>query len=122
MFSDIYLFQEIVLLNSRFTFSKNLTLSLIDKVTTVTKRLVLVMKSFTSVMLLFCSINAQSFVHEKLSSVLQFINWKSRDLQKLLRYLSGIVTSTFKIVTGGRFASPSFPGCSGVLPTIFVYK
>ena len=122
MFSDLYLFQEIVLLNSRFTFSKNLTLSLIDKVTTVTKSLVLVMESFTSVMLLFCSINAQSFVHEKLSSVLQFINWKSRDLQKLLRYLSGIVTSTFKIVTGGRFASPSFPGCSGVLPTIFVYK
>ena len=32
--SDLYLFQEIVLLNPCFIFSKNLILSLIDKVTT----------------------------------------------------------------------------------------
>ena len=49
-------------------------------------------------------------------------------LQKLPRYLSGIVTSTFKVGTpgcAGRLASPGFPGfgfggLSGVFPTIFV--
>ena len=40
---------------------------------------------------------------------------KSRNLKKL-----EIVTSTFKDGTGGRFASPSFPGLSGVFSTIFV--
>ena len=56
----------------------------------------------------------------------QFINGKSRNLQKLLRYLSGIVTSTFTAGTagcGGQSASLSFPGLSGlcgVFPTIFV--
>ena len=45
---------------------------------------------------------------------------KSRNLKKLLKYLSEIVTSTFKDGTGGRFASPSFPGLSGVFSTIFV--
>ena len=71
-------------------------------------------------MLLFCYINKQYFVHDKSSSISQFINGKLVDLQKLLRYLSGIVYSTLKVGTGGRFASPSFPGISGVFPTIFV--
>ena len=66
----------------------------------------LVITKFTPVILLFCSINTQSFVHYKLSSISQFINGKSGDFQKLLRYLSGIVTSAFKVGTGGRFASP----------------
>ena len=35
--SDLHLFQQMVLLNPCFTFSKNLTLSFIDKVTTGTK-------------------------------------------------------------------------------------
>ena len=30
------------------------------------------------------------------------------------------MTSTFKVVTGGRFAFPSFPGLSGGFPTIFI--
>ena len=30
------------------------------------------------------------------------------------------MTSTFKVGTGGRFASPSFPGLFGIFPTIFV--
>ena len=30
------------------------------------------------------------------------------------------MTLTYKVGTGGRFASPSFPGLSGVFPTIFV--
>ena len=73
------------------------------------------------VMLLFCSINTESFVHDKSSSISQFINGKSRDLQTLLRYLSGIATSTCKVDgTGGRFTSPSFTGLSSVFPTIFV--
>ena len=38
----------------------------------------------------------------------------------MLRYLSGIVTSTFKAGTGGPFASPSFSDLSGVFPTIFL--
>ena len=54
------------------------------------------------------------------------MNGKSRHFHKLLKYLSGIVNSTFKVGTAsccGRFASPSFPGRSalrGVFPTIFV--
>ena len=67
---------------------------------------------FTPVALLRCSINTQSFVQDKSSSTSQFIKVKSRDLKKLLQYLSGIVTSTFKNSTGGcagQSASPGFP-------------
>ena len=39
--SDLYLFQEFVLLNLCFMFSKNLILSVIDKVTTGTQSLAL---------------------------------------------------------------------------------
>ena len=67
----------------------------------------------------------------KLSSTSQFIKGKLRDLQKspkkdLQRYLSGIVTFTFKNDTdgcGGRSACPEFWSCgnlSGVSPTISV--
>ena len=55
-----------------------------------------VITKFTPVLLF-----TQSFVHDQLSPFLQFINGKSRDLQKLLRCLSGIVTSTFKVGTDG---------------------
>ena len=34
------------------------------------------------------------------SSISQLINAKSRDLQKLPRYFSGMVTSAFKVGTG----------------------
>ena len=80
----------------------------------------LVITECTPVILLFCSINTQSFVHDKSSSISQFINGKSRDLQKLLRYFSEIVTSTLKVGTVGQFASPLFPGVFGVFPTIFI--
>ena len=69
-------------------------------------------------MLLFCYISTQSFVHNKSSSISQFIKRKSRDLQKLLRYFSGIMTSILKVRNGGRFASPSFPDLSRIFPTI----
>ena len=82
----------------------------------------LVITKLTPVTLLSYFINTQSFFHDKSSSISQFIDGKSRDLQKLLRYLSGIVTSTFKFGTGSRFASPSFPVFSGVFPTIFLYS
>ena len=62
----------------------------------------------------------KSFVHSKSSSISQFINGKSRNLQNLLRYLCGILTSRFKVGTAGRFAYLSFPGSAGVFPTIFV--
>ena len=50
-------------------------------------------------MLLFCSINTQSFAHNKSSSILQFINGKPRDLQKCI--VTSIVTSAFSAGTGG---------------------
>ena len=77
-------------------------------------------------MLLWCSINTQSFIHVKSSSIPQFISGKARILQKLLRYLSGIVTSTIKVGTagcGGQLASlgfPDFAGLSGIFSTIVV--
>ena len=71
-------------------------------------------------MLLFCFTNAQSFFHDKSSSISQFINDKPRDLQKLISYMSGTVTSTFKICTGGQVASPPFPYLCGIFPTFFV--
>ena len=67
------------------------------------------MTKFTPVIPLRYSDNTQSVVYDKSSSILQFISRKSRNLQKLLRYLSGIVTSTFKAGTGDLFGSPSFP-------------
>ena len=66
-----------------------------------------------------CSINTQSFPNDKSSSFSQFISGKPRNPQKLLRYLNGIVTSTFKISTTCRFASSSFPGRAGVFHTMF---
>ena len=63
-------------------------------------------------MLLLCSINTQSFVHDKSSSTSQFIKDKSKDLQKLIRYLSRINNSTFKEDTSGCAGwsvSPGFP-------------
>ena len=55
-------------------------------------------------MLFRCSI--ETLVHNKSKSTSQFIKIKSRDLQKLLRYLSGIVSSTF-------YVKDSTGGCTG---------
>ena len=52
-------------------------------------------------MSLWCSVNSQFFGHDKPSSISQFISGKSRNLHKLLRYLGGKVTSTFKAGTAG---------------------
>ena len=64
----------------------------------------LVIIKFTPVMSLRWSINMQPFGHDKSCSVSQFINGKSRNLQKSLNYLSEIATSTFDVDT---------PGCAG---------
>ena len=70
-------------------------------------------------------INTQPLSHDKSMSTWQFIKSNSRHLQKLLKYLSGVVTSMFKDGTGGCacwFAFPVFLGCggySGVSLTIF---
>ena len=71
--SDLYLFQETVLLNLCFKFSKNLMLSFINKVTTGKKSLVLVILKSMPVMLLLLSTNTQCFVHDKSSSTSQLI-------------------------------------------------
>ena len=76
----------------------------------------------TNVMLFWCSINTQSLDYVKSSSISYFINDKSRNLQKLLRYLSEIVSSTFKVGTAGcgvLFVSPDHTGLSVVFPSIF---
>ena len=85
--SDLYLFQDIVswILASSFL-KKNMLF--MDKVTTGTLSLVLVIMKFNPIIVLWCSIKMQSR------------STKSKDSQKLLRYLSGIVTSTFKDGTG----------------------
>ena len=82
----------------------------------------LVITKFTPVMLLFSAINTQSFVHDKSSSISEFTNEKSWDLQKLLRYLSGIVTLTIKVGTCDQFASPSIPGLSVVFAIFALYS
>ena len=80
----------------------------------------------TPVMLLPCTIKMQSFAHFKSNSTSQFIKGKSRDLQKLLRYLSGIVTSKFKNDTYGYAGWSTCPkfwsrgDFSRVSPIIFV--
>ena len=58
--------------------------------------------SVAPVIILCLSDSAQSSAHDKPNSISQFISSKSRNLQKLLRHLSGIVTSAFKAGTGSR--------------------
>ena len=49
-------------------------------------------------MLLWCSINTKSFINHKSSYISQFINGKSRNIQKLWRHLSGIVIQHLKLL------------------------
>ena len=102
--SDLYLLQNFILLNSCLNPFKSL--------------------KYVPVILLWGSINTQSFAHCKSNFSLQFNKSKSRELQKLLWYLTGIITSTFNDGTGGcrgRSAFPSFPGlgCLSGTSTIF---
>ena len=67
----------------------------------------------TPVLLLWCFVNTQFRGLFKSSSTSQFIKGKSKDLRKLLRYSSGIVTSVFKGEIGGC------GGCGGFDPSGF---
>ena len=97
--SYLCLFQYIGLLYPCFKFSKNFISSLIDKVTIGTKNVALIIIRFVHVILSWYCINRYFFVHNKSSFYFTSYKWQ-RDIQKLFRYLSGIVTSTFKIGTG----------------------
>ena len=55
-----------------------------------------------SMPLLLYSSNTQSFIDGRSSSTSQIIKGKSSEIQKLLIYLSGKVTSAFNVGTGGR--------------------
>ena len=47
--------------------------------------------------------------------VFHSLTMKNQEIsKKLLRYLSGILTSKFKVGTAGLFASLSFPGRAGI--------
>ena len=68
------------------------------------------------VMLLLCSTNT------KYPS--KIFKSKPRDLQKIVRYLSSIVTSMFNVGTGscgGQSASPSFLPYAGLASVFFCY-
>ena len=85
------------------------------------------MIKFTPIMSLQCCSNTQSFSHDKSSSNSQLMKHKSRDLQKLLRHLSRIVTSAFKDGTGGCGSRSLHSGGTGgpksrtgAFPIIFV--
>ena len=80
--SDLYLFQETVLLTPNFIFSKN---KYIDKVNIGTKGLALVIIKLTPVMLLSSSNNIQYFGDHKSNTISELIKGKSRDLQKFTK-------------------------------------
>ena len=74
-------------------------------------------------MLLWCSVNTQSFVNDQSSSALPLIKGKSSDLQKLLTCFSGIMTSTFKVIVSGCAcwsASPLFAACNSLVSVFSV--
>ena len=102
--SNLYLFQDFVLLNPCFKYSKNLMLSFIDKVTT---RVAGWCSSCCCCCCWWCncwngshcsavvdvSDVMQYYVYVKSSSICQLIKGKSRDLQKLLKYFNETITS-----------------------------
>ena len=62
---------------------------------------------YMPVMLLLCSINRKSFIHDKSSSTSQLLKDNLNDLQKLLRYLSGIVFDMHDL-NGALYLNSSF--------------
>ena len=124
-FSDLYLFQEIVLLNPYLIISKMLIFSLTGKVTTGTETLALftwnvalfaeVATSYltgsvfgTALDVLDVSDITQYLDHDKSSSISQLINGKSRDLQKLLKYFNGTTTSVSNVLLSFAVLLPLF--------------
>ena len=115
--SDLYLYQEVILLNLCFVFSIDLLLPFIGKVTKETWSLVLFILNITPVVCVasiyplqvFLNISeiAQFFDHVKASFISQL--FKSRNLQKLLKYFYRTTTATSNLLLSFR-----------VLPIIFV--
>ena len=103
--SDLFLFQEIVLLNPCVKFSKKLMFSFVDKVTT----------KFSSINLkccssCFCCCHLELFlifqiynffVRGKSSSISLLIKDKSRDFQKLMRCFNGTTASVSNVLSAG---------------------
>ena len=96
--SNLNLFQENVLLNPWFMFSRKLMLSFMDKVTTGTWRLVLFIWHIALIKLSSYFNNTQFFDHEKSSTILQLIKGKSKDIQKIFKYFNGITNSVLSVV------------------------
>ena len=107
---NLYLFQENVILNPCFRFSKNLILSLIGIVTTGTKSFALFIWNVALFVLVATSYSTgsvsgtaldvldiwdiiQYLDHDKSCSISRLIKGKLRDLQKLLKYLNAAITS-----------------------------
>ena len=106
-----YSFQLIVLLKPDFKCGNNFELSWVDKVTTGTWRFVSVNVNVEFWFATLVLIITKFPDHVKISSTSQLIKGISRVLQKLLKYFSGTIISTFSM-------SPS----SLVLPIIFDLK
>ena len=93
---DSYLFQLIVFLKPDFSCWSNFSLCLVDKVTTGTYNFVSVIADFPSPVGLVIT---QSLDHGKIRLTSQLINGISSVLQKLLKYFSGTIISTFFVLT-----------------------
>ena len=117
------MFQKIPLLSPCIIFSRNLILSLIDKLTTQTQSLGLFIWNIAPVVkvtsvgldlltsgVLDISDITQYLDHVKSSSIARLIKGKSRDSQKLVKYFNGRTTSAFNLLL-----------LFGVLSIIFVW-
>ena len=85
------MFQEIVPLNPCFIITKNLMLSLIDKETTGTKNLALFIWNIAPFMLLWCSVNTQSFlsmINQVLFHSLSMVNQEILKITKTFEWNS----------------------------------
>ena len=115
--------QKIPLLSPCIIFSRNLILSLIDKLTTQTQSLGLFIWNIAPVVkvtsvgldlltsgVLDISDITQYLDHVKSSSIARLIKGKSRDSQKLVKYFNGRTTSAFNLLL-----------LFGVLSIIFVW-
>ena len=79
----------------------------------------------TKSLLIFINDQSDNLNYCFFGCVILFFNGKSRDFQKLLRYVSKIVTSTFKAGTGGCcswFLSPLFPDCAGLCGIFLLFS
>ena len=119
---DLYLFQDLVLLNPCFKFSKSLMLPFEIKNATTTKSLVLFSLNFEYFKFSSSSVSIKLLTHNESSPALQLIKGKSGDLQKLQKYLSWIVNSLIKGVIGGhggQYPPSGGTGCHGGRTSVF---